>query len=179
MDENINNNGEVLVRLLVFEHSTGHVTVQTEVGAVIVSAFGDISYFRAGNVGYLRNGDDMSVREAIDKAVAEQFGQRPPLPRIVESNEYGGGWFVWNNDPKADVPLTMGALSALRQVADLPVVDASESQVKSEWKQIFPLNDEMMDGERWERTWTAGAQWAINRTKEETAFTIWRLTVTR
>lgn len=171
---------KILLQLLVFEHATGDLVVQTEVGGVQIKGEPVTMAFIAGTVKHFHRPVyfGMPIREAIDKAVAEQFGQRlePPLPRIVE-NEYGGGWFVWNDEPKTDVPLNIGALSALRQVADLPVVYASESQPVSTWVRVFP--PEQGDDPDNLAVYFTGWNQARRDMQRETAFTVWRLTVTK
>lgn len=168
--------GDVLLQLLVFEHATGDVVIQMELG--ILYRFDIDRDLRAGSVYDL--GRRGHIREAIDKAVAEQYGRgpEPPLPRIEKRGfDYT---LVWADSELCRTPLGgTGSIEALNLLAGkrLPVVDASESQVKSEWSRVFPpevtTTSTMHEVNMWIEKGLAEYM------QREPAFTVWRLRVTR
>lgn len=165
---------EILLQLLVFEHATGDVTVQTEVGRLRLSAN---VCLKAGECESRKN---WNPREAIDKAVAEQYGQRPEPPYIEQK---GGLYYLHYQLQGVDhaagmSPTVYNALSVISENR-LPVVDASESQPVSTWVKAFPPESPQEFRAVIGREYQQGYTDIIHEMQKETAFTVWRLTVTR
>lgn len=178
----MDSNSEVLLQLLVFEHSTGDVTVQTEVGTLVFECgAASLTFFqgRCLHIGRFQDMGSMSIREAIDAAVAEQFGRKPEPPYIErQQDDSENFWLIQHNRMNG---IDGQCYKALCKIAgkELPVVDASESQPRSTWVRVFP--PEIADDQKGksDRLWLDGFGYAYAEMQKETAFTIRRLTVTR
>lgn len=169
--------GDVLLQLLVFEHAgIGRTTIQTEHGALLLSLGGQLNPFFA-SVDFPFG----VVREAIDKAVAEQFGRKlePPYLRRKGSNYY----LRTANEYQLLSFEAYDALTKINNYKPLPVVDAAESSPKSVWTQVFPSDQYRSMATPFiheiihENQWKVGYNDCLKDMQKETAFTVWRLTV--
>lgn len=168
---------ELLLQLLVFEHGTGDVTVQTEVGQLldIWHEHGGLVPLTAGTVCEL--GKRANIRELINKAVAGQFGRKPEPPYIKKVHHDTPVPFRIQYSCGDIGLLTIrdyNDLTAINGGKPLPVVDARESQPTSVWKQVFPPEPTDADN----LSATQPYNWVCEQMAKETAFTVWRLTVT-